>query len=127
VAQNLLHHRLRQKHRAFDARGFEFLPAANVHQADAARLAQSGQFRGGNLQFLVLLVAGLDVLDDFGDVQVVARAQSRPGFRPAETRNWRSRRCDNGGTRPVARREKFQHARHGRLRIDGIGHSPKNF
>ena len=62
MAQNFLHHRLREQHGAVDVRGLEFLAAADIDQADAARLAQRGQFGGGDLQFLVLLVAGLDVL-----------------------------------------------------------------
>ena len=45
-----------------------------------ARLAQGGQFGGRHLQFLVLLMAGLDVGDDFGHVQIVARAQAGQRF-----------------------------------------------
>ena len=127
AAQNLLHDRLRQQHRAFNAGGLEFLAAADVHQADGSGLAQGGQLSGGNLQFLVLLVAAADMRDDFGHVQVVARAQAGQGFPRLKRATGAAADVIAAEQSPLRAGKHFQHARHGGLRIHGIAHGPKNF
>ena len=37
MGQDILHNRLRQQDGPLDMRGFKFLPAADVHHANAAR------------------------------------------------------------------------------------------
>jgi hypothetical protein len=61
AGEDFLHQRLGKQNGAFDPRGLKFLAGADVHQADGAVFSERGQVARGDLEFLILLVAGGDV------------------------------------------------------------------
>src|SRR5208282_3950710 len=92
-----------------------------------AALEQVGQFGRGDLEFQVLLMAGFNLLDDVGHLQIVAGAQSFEGFIGIEGATGTPANVKMAEQGALRAWKNFQNALHRAFRLNEIGHAPKNF